>query len=365
MSSIRKIAERAGVSITTVSRALNNDRNVSAKTRELVLAVANRSGYVSKVGRRATTNIGFAYAGRQTLSSVFDSALLAGITQGVDDFQFDVVLLKPQRDKYPDETYTQFFMRKGVRGVILRTTAESRDICLRIAEERFPMVVISERFKEEHISFVDCESRSESARAVEYLISLGHRRIAIGQHSIPDCDHLDRYEGYCQALHTAGIPLQEQYILRHPANLAGGATILKMAMSMSERPTAIYFTDPQLAIGAMNKAHELGVRIPQDLSIVGFDDAESRHSVFPVMTAVCQDTRALGFMAAASLTRMLIDGSKERIHETVPSFFEVHQSTAPPVENPQPIHAGNGRSFGPSPRREANGHSATDLHGDA
>ncbi|MCB9850007.1 MAG: LacI family DNA-binding transcriptional regulator [Phycisphaerales bacterium] len=343
MSSIRKIAQKAGVSITTVSRALNNDRNVSAKTRELVLTVANRSGYVSKVGRRTTTNIGFAYAGRQTLSSVFDSALLEGITHGVDNHQFDIVLLKPQRDKDPDETYTQFFMRKGVRGVILRTTAESREVCVRIAEEQFPLVVISERFDADNVNFVDCESRTESMRAVDYLVSLGHRRIGIGMHTIPDCDHLDRYDGYCQSLANAGIALEEQYIFRHPANLAGGATILKMAMSMADRPTAIYFSDPQLAVGAINKAHELGVRIPRDLSIVGFDDAEARYSVYPTMTAVCQDARALGVMAATSLTRMINDGSKERIRETIPSFFEVHRSTAPPPDDPRPIHADNGR----------------------
>ena len=103
MSSVRSIAERAGVSITTVSRALNNDPSVNPKTRELVLAVANRSGYVPTVGRRVTTNVGFAYTGGQTLSDVFDITVLSGITRGLDECRFDVVMLSIQRDKKQDK----------------------------------------------------------------------------------------------------------------------------------------------------------------------------------------------------------------------------------------------------------------------
>ncbi|MCP4248899.1 MAG: LacI family transcriptional regulator [bacterium] len=330
MSSVRMIAQQAGVSITTVSRALNNDPAVNRRTRERVLEVANNCGYVATMGRRITTNIGFAYTGGQTLSTVFDTSVLEGVAKGVDEQRFDVVLLNLQRDKEREETYTQFFMRKGVRGVILRTTAESREVCRAIAAEGFPHVVISERFDSGEVNFIDCDSKTSSVRAVEYLITLGHRRIAFARNVVPDCDHLDRTEGYREALTRASLPFDGNLIFEHPANLAGGATVLEMVMNMTPRATAIYFADPLLAVGAVNRAHELGARIPADLSVIGFDDGCLRQSVYPKLTAVCQDASALGFEAALRLTRVLADATAEPFQKTVPSFFEVNQSTGPP-----------------------------------
>ena len=87
-----------------------------------------------------------------------------------------------------------------------------------------------------------------------------------------------------------------------------------------------------LAVGAVNKAHELGIRIPEDLSVVGFDDSDVRHSVYPTLTAVCQDAAQLGYEAALRLTRMLMRKKLERFQVTLPSFFEANGSTGPPPE---------------------------------
>ena len=345
MSSVRRIAEQAGVSITTVSRALNNDPVVNAKTRELVLAIANDAGYVATMGRRVTTNIAMVYTGSQTLAHPFDAAVFEGIARGVDECRFDVLILDMQRDKKPNETYTQFFMRKGVRGVIVRTMADSRDVCRRIADEGFPQVVISERFDSPNINCIDGASKPESIRAVEYLIDLGHRRIAFGVHNIRDCDHNDRLEGYTEALAKHGLPFHENLVFRHPYTLAGGATVMKMVMGMPDRPTAIYFADPMLSVGAVKMAHELGVRVPEDISIVGFDDTDVRHSVHPTLTAVCQDAGALGFEAGLRLTRMLTGACQDNFQKMVPTFFEVNRSTGPPPANPRGVN-GNGSKFG-------------------
>jgi LacI family transcriptional regulator len=344
MSSLREIAKSAGVSTTTVSRALNNDPAVNPRTRERVLAVANGAGYVATIGRRVTTQIGLVYTGDRTLSNIYDPALLGGIVRGLDESRFDVVILNLRRDKKSDETYTQFFMRKGVRGVILRTVAESRHVCEAIAEEGFPAVVISERFDSPDLSFIDCDSKSDSVRAVQYLISLGHRRIAFAMHVVPDCDHLDRFEGYKEALAENGLGLDESVVFKHPATLAGGATIMEMVTRMSPPPTAIYFADPLLAMGAVNRAHYLGVRIPRDISVVGFDDAETRYTVHPTLSAVCQDTARLGFEACVHLTRMLTGEPGQGLRKTLSCFFEVNESTGPPPETAAVVRPKDRRS---------------------
>ena len=342
MASIRDIAKRAGVSIATVSRALNNDPVVTPRTREKVLAVVNGEGYVAPMGRRVTTNIGYAHVGRQAsiydsalLNGVYDSALVAGVLRGLDESRLNVVMLNVNRDKATSETYTQFFVRMGVRGVLLRTTAQSRHICQTIADEGFPAVVISERFDSPNVSFIDCDSRADSVRAVEYLIGLGHRRIAFAMNAVPDCDHLDRFEGYKQAMEKAGLGVDDGLVFRQRASLSGGATIIEMLMRRSEPPTAVYFGDQVLAVGGVNKAHRLGVRIPDDLSVVGVDDSEMRFSVHPTMTAVCQDAVQLGMEAALGLSRLLKGTTKGCFRKTLPSYFEVNESTGPP-----PLRAG-------------------------
>jgi DNA-binding LacI/PurR family transcriptional regulator len=288
--------------------------------------------------------VGYAYTGGQTLSGVFDVAVLSGISRGLDECRFDVLILSLLRDRKSDETYTQFFMRKGVRGVLLRTTAETHAICEGIANEGFPHVVISERFDSPKVNYVDCESRTDSARAVEYLISLGHKRIAFAMHVVPDCDHLDRLAGYQQALSSQGLPFDERLVFKHQANLAGGATVMEMVMSMANRPTAIFIADPLLAVGAVNKAHEMGVRIPDDISVIGFDDGDLRYSVYPKLTAVCQDAAGLGFEATVRLTRMLNGSSESSFQATMPSFFEVNDSTGPPPDNPVAMRNGRLRA---------------------
>jgi DNA-binding LacI/PurR family transcriptional regulator len=331
MASYNQIAAQAGVSITTVSRALNNDPAVNAETRRRVLAIANRAGYVATMGRRVTTQIGFAYTGEASLSHAFDAALLEGITRGTNKCRFDVVIVDLQRDKQPEESYTQFFMRRGVRGIILRTYADTRSACEAIAAEGFPHVVIADRFDAPEVNFIEGESKTDSIRAVEYLIDLGHRRIGFGMHNVTDRDHIDRLEGYKTALGRHGLAYDEGLVFRQHWSLAGGATALKMAVSMANPPTAIYFADPMLAIGAVKMCHELGVRIPVDISIIGFDDTDLRFSVHPTLTAVCQDARGLGYEAGFYLSHRLSGASGERLRKTVPTYFEIHKTTGPPA----------------------------------
>ncbi len=345
MASVREIAEAAGFSITTVSRVLNNDPSVNSKTRKNILAIANRTGYVANVGKRATNLLGFCYTGSRTLSHPFDAAVLEGLARGASELHFDVMLLNLRRDKRPEETYTQFFMRKGVRGAVIRTMHDTRDICIEIAKEGFPTMVISERFDEDFISCIDCDSKPDSIRAVEYLIRLGHRRIAFAMHNMPDRDHMDRLEGYHTALAAADVPLDESLVLRLPYTLTGGASVMQILMGRTDPPTAIYFADPMLAVGAFKQAQEMGIRIPEDVSIIGFDDTNIRHSVHPTMTSICQDAGTLGLEAARQLATILTVPGNRCYQGTVPTFFEVHESTAPPGKEKLGV-LGNGHRNG-------------------
>ncbi len=328
MANVREIAKQAGVSIATVSRVLNNHPSVSEAVRERVLAAANRHRYVPKIGRRETMNIAYVYTGDVSLGSPFDSAVLEGVYTSLSETDWNLMLLDVRRTRRNDETYSQMFQRLGVRGAILRTTASNHSACLKIAEHGFPAVVVGERFNEPNVTSVYCESRTASQEAVAHLIGLGHRRIAVCVNVVDDSDHQERLAGYRDAMQEAGLPVEEKLILRAPANRSGGEQIIRRLATALDRPTAIYITDPMTALGAMYEARRLGIRIPEDLSIIGFDDTEVRYMTWPIMTAVCQNAYELGQHACRLLNQVLI-GTVTALSPAPPAWLEIHESTGP------------------------------------
>jgi DNA-binding LacI/PurR family transcriptional regulator len=333
VTNVRQIAKRAGVSITTVSRVLNNHPQVSAEVRAKVLAVTQETGYVPSVARRTTENIAFAYTGEPSLGSTFDAALMQGMSQAMDEYGFDLTILDVRRAKLPHETYTQMFARKGVRGAILRTTAQTTAVCEAIAEEAFPAVVVGYRFENPAVNFIDCNSRDSSREAVDHLLGLGHRRIALCINVVDDSDHTDRLLGYKQALSDSKVEFDPRLVLRTPANRMGGEQVMRRLMSMAERPTAVYLTDPLAAVGALQEAGRMGASAPGDISVIGFDDAEMRFAVSPKLTAVCQDAPELGREAFNALNRLINDDASLPVSKELRTWLEVHETTGKPPAN--------------------------------
>ncbi|MEZ6191822.1 MAG: LacI family DNA-binding transcriptional regulator [Phycisphaerales bacterium] len=198
MASVREIAKKAGVSVTTVSRALNSHPDVNPKTRDLVMKAANMAGYGTS--RRTQSSQGVASVALVQIDEAsllweYDQKLLHGIQLGLHDSKYHLSLISLQQQMLAGESYSQFFMRHGFHGVILRAGTKSRKICEAIAAEGFPSVVVAERFEMPEVNYICCDSRSESERAIDHLVHLGHRRIALVVHRRADSDHSDRREG--------------------------------------------------------------------------------------------------------------------------------------------------------------------------
>lgn len=330
MASIRDIAQRAGVSISTVSRVMNNAAGVGEAAREAVLAAVHEVGYVPEVGRRSTSNIAIVYADTPTLESPFDAALLAGVYSGLEYSDSDLLILDYRRSRHPGETMSQMLIRKGVRGALIRTTAETARECVELVAQGFPAVVVGSRPETPAVPFAHSDSRTASREAVEHLIALGHRRIAVAAHVVDDSDHADRIAGYRDALEAAGLDFDERLVFRVTADRAGGSQVLRRRKADSDPPSAVYLTDPLLAVGLFEEARKTAVHIPGDLSVVGFDDGELRHTLVPQLTAVCQNTPLLGRTAVELLLKLLSGESKSaRPNEVLRCWFEIHESTGP------------------------------------
>lgn len=328
MSTVREIAKQTGVSIASVSRVLNNHPSVSEELRNRVMEAANSKRYVSAVGKRETSNLAYVYTGDVSLGSPYDSAVMEGLYQAMSDTNLNLMVLDLRRSRRNGEDYSQMFQRLGVRGAVLRTSHGSRSACANILKQNFPAIVVGDRLADQEAACVYCESRTASREAVDHLISLGHRRIAISVNIVEDSDHQDRLEGFREAHRDHGLEIDEKLIMRAPGNRQGGSQLIRRIVTAVDRPTAIYITDPMAAVGAMYEAQKMGLRIPQDMSIVGFDDAELRHSVLPTMTSVCQDAAGLGREAFKALQDVVKDKGP-RASRPPAAWLEVHESTGP------------------------------------
>jgi LacI family transcriptional regulator len=327
MTTIRRVAQNAGVSIATVSRVVNGSTAVAPELRDRVLDAVSRCGYAPTIGRRSAASIALVYTGPFSVGSPYDAACLDGIVTAMLESDFDLKITHLRRDKSPKETYSQFFFRKGIRGAILRSTTADRDIARTIGDEGFPAVVVGDRFDHPRLAFAYNDSSAASAEGVEHLVSLGHTRIAFVANDIDDGDHLDRLEAYRKTLREHAI-YDPQLEFRVPAHRLDGAQLMRKMMSVGSPPTAVFIADPLTACGAINEAHKLGLRIPEEMSILGFDDSDTRFSVVPIMTAICQDSRELGRLAYDLLVQRCDEPDESRSGGLGNAWLEINHTTA-------------------------------------
>ncbi|MEO0482409.1 MAG: LacI family DNA-binding transcriptional regulator [Planctomycetota bacterium] len=327
--SVRELARRVGVSTATVSRALNNQPQVSPETRAKVLAAADETGYQFRVGKRFTNVIGLVYPNAPVHpdEGSFEAAMISGILRGIDEQRFDLQFVNIDRDRAEGESISQLFRRKGLRGVIIRSVRSTPNLAEEISDDGFPSILIADHSDHPNVNCIRSESGQSSAIAVDHLAQLGHKRIAYVGHIIVDADHRDRDRGFRAGMARNGLEIDEELILSTPGTSAGGTVAIDRMLALPDPPTAMYFTTPPATLGALQRCLQLGIRVPTDLSIVGFDDSTTRLRSFPNYAAVCQDAAQLGLEAARWLTRSLEGIADERFQVMRPTTFEPGRST--------------------------------------
>jgi len=341
MSSIREVAKQAGVSIATVSRVLNGAESVAPDLRRKVAKAVEACDYSPSIGRRTLDTVALIYTGTFSTGGLYDSACIEGMVEAMRSTSFDLAIIDLSRDKSPTETLKQFFLRKGIRAAVVRNTAEQRELLTSFAAEGLPLAVLGDHFVGADLPFVYADSNTASQDAVEHLIALGHQRIAFAACEREDGDHRDRFEAYKIVMEDHDL-YDESLVSRVPPQRLDGAQLIRGFMGRPNRPTAMYIADPLVAVGAINEAHIMGITIPDELSIIGFDDTDVRNSVYPKMTAVCQDSRGLGrlaFETAVALSEENASSDLRKPPRSQPAWLELNHTTAPPpplLENVTP-----------------------------
>lgn len=308
MVSMKDIAQRCGVSVATVSKALNDQQDISADTRQRIRAVAEEMGYVTNAAARAlkasrTYNVGILFVDEQNsgLAHEYFSSVLESLKVELEKSGYDVTFIN--RNVGRQDSYLRHCLYRGVDGVIIACVDFADPQVLELIGSSLPVVTIDHVFNN-RLAVVSDNVRGMEA-LVRYAYDCGHRKLAFihGERTTVTENRLTGFYRACEAL---GIPVDDTLVREsryHDAQRC--AQITRDLLTLPERPDCIFFPDDYSYIGGMNAIREMGLRIPEDISVIGYDGVQLADIVSPRLTTYCQDTRAIGRAAAKGLVDLI------------------------------------------------------------
>jgi LacI family transcriptional regulator len=296
-ATIKDVAKLAGVSTSTTARALSGEGYVAAEVRERVRAIAEEVGYVphamaSNLRKQQSRSVGVIVS---DLRNAFYADLAAGVGRRASERGYTMVLVDDHGSVEAEKEAVKAFVGMRVAGVVVTPVSAAPSAYL--LRQNTPVVEADRTFSQGACDAVLVDNVGASRRMAGHLISLGHRRIAMLIDETHWTTGSDRVAGYRQALEESGIPFDPTLLVSAgwDAGRARRATI--DLLSRRDHPTAVFSANNLIAEGVWRAARDLGLRVPDDLSIVSFDDAPWMSMVVPGLTAVAQDTVALGEVA--------------------------------------------------------------------
>ncbi|HVO20798.1 MAG TPA: LacI family DNA-binding transcriptional regulator [Anaeromyxobacter sp.] len=313
MASQQDVARRARVSFMTVSRVVNNHPSVRPATRTRVLRAIRELGYYPNAAARAlnssrSRNVGIIFPRRDyLLVAPFCVELCVEVESRLRQRGYHLFLGSMAEERESGDLYTLFKEGK-VDGLIVFAPPRGDPGIAQLAAERLPFVVVHGRSGRTPFSWVDSDNSQGTALLLEYLFGLGHRRIGFVTGNLAEGNSQDRLRRYRRELRARGIPLEEELVQEGDWTLESGQAGLERLMSLRRPPSAICFSNDQMAIGALRAAHDLRIRVPRELSIAGYDDIRYASFTTPALTTVRQHIGAVGDRVAELLLERMEGG---------------------------------------------------------
>jgi len=357
MSTISDVAELAGVSAMTVSRVINNSGYSSREARARVEAAIAELGYVpNALGRQLRSKQTKMLA--LVLSDIMNP-FFTTIARGVEDVAgahgFSVMFCNTDESETEEAQYLLMLVQRQVDGVLLVPASSSGKSLRLLSSHKMPVVVLDRRIQSRHVDSVRSDSEAGAYRLTEHLIGLGHRRIAVltGRRSVSTS--VDRVAGYRRALVDAGLNLDDALVRYGEYNQVDGHRMAQEILAVDPRPTAIFAANNFIAFGVMRALRETGLRVPEDMSIVAFDDVPAAWVGDPFLTVVDQPAYEIGRRAAELMLSRLEGRTSGAGREVVlPSELIVRRSSGVPrAEVPEVPVAAALVDHAPTPDRRA------------
>lgn len=303
------VAKEAGVSRQTVSRAINNQGEIRAETRERVLKAVKRLGYrPNRVARGMVTQR------MQTIGLVLGdiaNPFFPEVARGVQDMalanDYHVFLYNTDNRSEIEMEGLNSLEAQAVDGIILFSHAATQKDLIVFANRYRPVVLINRMLKHPHVSSLMVDNFRGAQLAVQHLAAQGHTHIGMLTNTDLSSSKVRRVQGFCQALQALGLPRREEWIVNAPPTLEGGYHATHALLTRYPQITALFGYNDLLALGALRACHELGRQVPERCAIVGFDDIHLTSMVTPSLSTIRVDKYQIGQKAMQRLLMMIED----------------------------------------------------------
>lgn len=335
--SIKEVARIAETSKSTVSRYINDPNGVKRRTGERIQAAINQTGYtpnaLARNFRRGQTRkilvcmptVGY---------SLFADAM-KGVARVAKEKNYSVLIRETQFEALSIKTLSDMINAKEVDGILFFTGVipYGDDIFPTLGGKPLPIVAGFEHVnaEQQHFQSVHIDNTAATKQGTDYLISLGHKRIAFISSSTEYHFTMERESGYRKAMNNAGLCIDEKWIARESISLDGARIGTRKLLNLSKPPTAIFCAcGDVMAMGAIHEIKSTGLKIPDDISVVGFDDIHYAEIMDPPLTTIAQPAEEIGEKSMYKLCKA-IEGSKSDVDPViVPHQLVIRESTAPP-----------------------------------
>lgn len=306
MPTIKDVARKAGVAPITASRVINRSGYVSETTRQRVEAAIEALGYVpNRVARSLRSKQTHTLALVLTdITNPFWTTVARGVEDAASAEGFSVILCNTDESAEKEESYVQVLLQKQVDGFLLVPAHNTAPSVALIQKQRVPLVVL-DRTIAAAVDTVRSDSVGGAYQLTRHLLMLGHRRIAVLSGPREVSTAVDRVTGYRRALAEAQVPLDKELIVFGAFTQAGGYAMARRVLELTPRPTALFAANNFIAMGAFKALVEVGLRVPEDLALVAFDDLPSAFTMEPFLTVAAQRAYDMGKQATELLLRRL------------------------------------------------------------
>jgi LacI family transcriptional regulator len=334
-TTIKDIAREAGVSYSTVSRVVNNFEHIKPETRERVLMAMTRLGYVAN--QQARSLVGGRSQVVGLLIHAFDSPYIGLIIEGIDvavaEAQYDLMLYTTHRRKARESTFVTSLARGLADGLLLVLPRDTEAYLDTLGRQGTPFVLVDYKPESSDIPAV-CATNFEGAYdAMTYLLELGHRRIGFITGDMETGSANERLRGYRASLADWNIPFDPDLTYQGNFFQLSGLQGANHLLSLDSPPTAIFASNDIMAFGGYEAIRARGLRIPQDVSVIGFDDIPQAAQLHPGLTTVRQPLVEMGRRATEMLLRWIDDEEQRPGYVELPVELVVRDSCCPPADS--------------------------------
>jgi DNA-binding LacI/PurR family transcriptional regulator len=322
------IADLAGVSASTVSKVIHGRPGVSDGTRRRIEELIREHGFQKNEKIEAVPIVEVVF---QSLDSLWALEIIRGVEEAVRPDGLAVTLTEMQGGHTPESAWARQMLARRPVGVIAVSAEFSEAQLAQLGSRAIPLVALDPTGEPTHsIPSVGATNWNGGLVATRHLVGLGHRRIAMvnGPSEFLCCRA--RLDGYRAALDAAGVPQDRKLVRTAPLYHEGGRDAARELLRLPNRPTAVFAANDLQALGVYDAAREAGLRIPHDLSVVGFDDLAFTQWSDPPLTTVRQPLRRMGAEAAGMLLTLAAGGEPDNDRVELPTKLVVRGSTAPP-----------------------------------